>query len=291
MENPKEYLDIFARLRQGKETLTSSQALLCNFILQNYRNVAFMTVEKLAASSGVSTATVIRTIKKLGFGSYNDFLETLRKVVLSSGPSLWWQMEETWNKLNFTAGNILQEVAKDNIESITNSISPMLMENFPRAVQSLCSAERIYIVGLRSTQGIALYCYLMLNQFLDNISFPCMVGSDNMYSELYPCSEKDALIAISIGGPHYATRTIDALEYASSKGATTILVTTDVASPGSQWSSVILPAAPSKGFYSVVSVMTIIDALIATIGYEKKIPGKDKLRNLEKILVSKGITY
>jgi len=291
MKNQKEYLDIFARLMQGKETLTNSQALLCNFILQNYRTVAFMTVEKLATSSGVSTATVIRTIKNLGYGSYNEFLEALREVVLSSGPTLWWQMEEAWNKLNFPTENILQEVAKDNIEAITNSISPMLMENFIRATQSLCSAKKIYIVGLRSTQGIALYCYLMLNQFLDNVSFPCMTGSDNMYSELYPCSKEDALLAISIGGPHYATGTIDALEYANSKGTTTILVTTDVASPGSQWSSIILPAAPSKGFYSVVSVMTIIDALIAAIGYEKKTSGKDKLRKLEKILVSKGITY
>jgi len=291
MKKQKRHLNIFEKLRNGIETLPHSQVKLCNFILENYQNVAFMTVEELARASGVSTATVIRTIKKLGYESFHDFLADLRKIMFESGQSLWWQMEESWDNSLLPRENILREVASRNIDSIKNSMTPMLLDNFPKAVQILCSAKKIYVLGLRSTQGIALYCYSMLNQFLNNISFPSMIGSDNMYSELYQCSPKDAVLALSIGGPHYALQTIEAMKYAKDKGTPTVLLTTDIASPGSQWASLILPAAPSKGYYSVVSVMTILDALIAAIGYEKKEEGKNKLRELEEILLSKHITY
>ncbi|MFP4481711.1 MAG: MurR/RpiR family transcriptional regulator, partial [Thermovirgaceae bacterium] len=142
----------------------------------------------------------------------------------------------------------------------------------------LKNARKISILALRSTQGIALYAYTLFCQFLPNVSLPGHSGSDDMYSYLVDLSKDDVLLALSVGGPHYAARTIEGAEFVYSRGVPVVLITTDLACPAANFASVVLPVEPASGHYSTVSVMNVLDALIVVLGRHYKETATSKLR-------------
>jgi len=294
VENPKEKPDLFEKLRQGVSDFPSRQRILCKFILENYQQAAFMKVEGLANASGVSPATVVRTTSRLGYTSFHEFLDELKKVLLPVKTSLWWQVEESWQE-NSSSGNdfarsILTQTTMSNIESLKNSLTPLLMGNFDEATKILGSARTLALLGLRTTQGVALYAYSLLRQFLTHVSLPGHSSSDDMYSSLVDLTKDDALLALSLGGPHYAARTIEAIEYVHSRDVPVVLITTDLACPAAKFASVILPVEPASGHYTTISAMNVLDALIVVLGRQYKNKATTKLRTLEKLLQEKNIT-
>jgi DNA-binding MurR/RpiR family transcriptional regulator len=293
MSETKKNHDLFEKLRQGLLDFPARQRHLCNFILDNYQQVAFMNVEELARASGVSPATVVRTTSHLGYESFHEFLDALKSVILPTKISLWWQVEESWKgklKAEKSDRSILAETTLRNVESLQNSLTPLLLENFQRASEVLKNARKISILAFRSTQGIALYAYTLFCQFLPHVSLPGHSGSDDMYSHLADLSKEDVLLTLSVGGPHYAARTIEGAEFAHSREVPVILITTDIACPAAKFASVVLPVEPASGHYSTVSAMNVLDALIVVLGRHYRKTATTKLRTLEKLLQEKNIT-
>ena len=60
------------------DTYTKSHRAVAGFISENYDESAFMTLEQLAAAAGVSTTTVVRFAKDLGFPGYSEMQNALR---------------------------------------------------------------------------------------------------------------------------------------------------------------------------------------------------------------------
>lgn len=294
MEGNRGKTDLFENLRRGVSSFPARQRVLCKFILDNYQQVAFMNVEGLAGASGVSPATVVRTTSRLGYASFHEFLDELQDLLLPAKTSLWWQVEESWNgKARWSSSSvrsILAGTTFKNVECLQKSLTPLLLDNFEKAADILRNARNISILGLRSTHGVALYTYTLFCQFLSHVSLPGHSGSDDMYSSLVDLTKDDAMLALSLGGPHYAARTIEAVEYVHSRGVPVVLITTDLACPAAKSASVVLPVEPASGHYSTVSVMNVLDALIVALGRHYRETGTAKLRALEKLLQEKHIT-
>lgn len=286
--------DIFEKLRRGSVEFPSQQRHLCQFILDNFRQVAFMNVEVLANSSGVSPATVVRTTAHIGYSSFHDFLDDIKNVLIPARTSLWWQVEESWKGSteleDISDRSVLTQTTLANVESLHQSLTPLLLESFERAADILKSTRSLSILGLRSSHGAALYAHSLFRQFLSHVYLPSHFGSDDMYAHLVDLSKDDAVLALSLGGPHYASRTVEAIEYVSSLGVPVILIATDLACPAANSATVVLPVTPSSGHYSVVSVMNVLDALIVVLGRHNKKSATSKLRVLEKLLKEKHIT-
>lgn len=280
--------DVFVRLRNGVDQLSSKQKLVCAYILENYQQVAFYTVEELAALCSASPATVVRTVKALGYASYHALLAEFQKLLVSSNASLWWEMEQSWT------GDIkdipLPWVTKDNIEALQNGLTPELLERFAMGVAMLASAKRIHIVAMRSSRSAAIFFYSMLSQLISNVS---MVdhGAEELYDKLVDFNEEDLLVVISLGGPHYACTSIDVVTYAKENNIPSILLTNDPSCPAVAHASLSLCVAQTQKHYSLVPVLTILEAFVIAIGQKKKDSAQKKLRKLEKILVKQNITY
>lgn len=286
--------DLFTRLRYGLENFSKQQQVVCRYILEHYQEVAFFTVEELSRKSGVSPATVVRTVGRLQYESFHQLLQKIQEMLISTRTSLWWQMEKSWEYRESpelaSESLILAEIARQNVEGIQKSLSPLLIENFKKACQLLKKARKISILGLRSSRGAALFCYSLFHQFLDDVSMPDHEGTDEMYSELLTLTSKDILLAISVGGPHYAYRTIEAVQFAHEQGVPTILITSDITCPAASFADVVLNVTSTEGHYSLVPVLTVLDALVVELGHHYRDRAKQKLRTLEKMLVEKKVT-
>ena len=59
-----------AKISAAYSGLTYSQRKVANYVQEKYEDVAFETLEKLAARAGVSTTTVIRFSRALGYSGH-----------------------------------------------------------------------------------------------------------------------------------------------------------------------------------------------------------------------------
>lgn len=68
-----------AKISAAYSALTYSQRKVANYVQEKYEDVAFETLEKLAAKAGVSTTTVIRFSRALGYSGYSEMQEDIKK--------------------------------------------------------------------------------------------------------------------------------------------------------------------------------------------------------------------
>jgi DNA-binding MurR/RpiR family transcriptional regulator len=313
------------KLRWGSQNLPVRQKLVCDYLLKNFQQAVFMTVEEVSKQSGLSPSTVVRAVAGLGFESYHALQQALQSLLISSKASLWWQMEDSWSDAGEESsgregeGSIpagahsfrahmkeqweealtsdsekvshpLVQATRDNIEALTQSLTPLLFENFETAVGLLEKANRIFLFGMRSSQGITRYGFSLLHQFMSNIYMVDRAGSEEMFDDLIDLAEGDCLLALSYGGPHYASRTFDVLHIAKSMGIPIILMTTELSNPAAPLADAVLCVSPARNHYTMAPALTVLEALVIELGKRSRTQAMRKLRKLEKILGEKGVT-
>lgn len=280
---------VFTRLRRGVEEFSSMQQVVCSYILENYQRVAFMTVEELAGLCGASPATVVRTVKALDYASYHEMQEEFEKLLMSTQVSLWWELERSWEEKTEDEFP-LPWVAKDNVDAIQDSLTPQLVDNFRRASDMLANARRIFVVGMRSSKAAALFFQSMLNQLFSNVEI-AMNGSETLYDYMVDLGPEDVLFCISLGGPHYAKTTASAIAFASRSGIPSILVSNAPTAPAAEFATLTLYIASTQKHYSLVPCLTLLEALVVSLGQRNREKAQKKLRKLEEILVRESVTY
>jgi DNA-binding MurR/RpiR family transcriptional regulator len=287
-ETNKHDTGVFLKLREIMPELTPTQKVVCAFILEKYQKIAFVTVEELARQCGASPATVVRTLKALGYGSYREMQEDFERILLDTNVSLWWEMERSWEAEN---GDFpFPWVAQDNIDAIRSSMTPQLMKNYNESVDLLLKAKTIYIVAMRSSRAASFFFYTMLKDIMPNVAC-ANLGQDVLYDDLVDLTPEDVIFCMSLGGPHHAKATTNAMAYAAAHSIPSILIASSPSNPAAPYASIMLYAPPARKHYSIVACMTLLESLIVSIGKKNNDYARKKLRKLENILLENDITF
>jgi DNA-binding MurR/RpiR family transcriptional regulator len=280
--------DVFAKLRWGSQNLSARQTKLCSYILDNYQQVAFWSVEELSQNSGVSPSTIVRTVKSLGFSGYHDLLKRFERLIIDNKTSVFWETEISWRG-NPEELSFLSWIARDNIRAIQNSVTPSILEDIQNAVEILRRAGKIHIIAFRSSRAAAVYFHATLAQYFNNVSI-VQYGGDELFDTLIDLSSSDAVLAIQLGGPHFTRMTIRALRYAKRNGIPTILITNDLACPTCEFATVRLIVANTRHHYSLVPTLTVLETILSELGRKDQGHALKKMRGLEKVLEDEEIT-
>ncbi len=280
--------DLFSVFRNEGMKLSPRQRELCSYIIKNHKKIAFWTVEELARNSSISPATVVRTVKSLGFESYRDMIGRIQSYIIDDKIPLWWNVEKSLEKER-PDFHVLTWVARDNISAITSSVSNNLAEAVCSAAQTLSNAGKVYIVAVRSSRAVGIYLHSMLSQMMDNV-FMISYGEDEIYDALSGMGPNDVIVVISMGGPHYAVTSIKAAEYGHINSIKTIVITNSQLCIAAQYADVLLCVEQTEDHYSIASVITAVEALVIETGAVNKDKSITKMRKLEKTLVERNIT-
>lgn len=279
---------LFFKASDKCHEMPPKQRLVCIFILENYHKIPFLTVEKLAETSGASPATVVRVVNTLGYEKYQDLKDEVTQTLINSKETTRTEFENAW--ADESGENMLIKVAQLNIANISGAMNPELVANFNKSVDILSSADHIRIIALRSSRSAALYLGLLLREFMYNVSVVPSLGSDEMYEEIFDIRPEDAVFAISYGSRFYARRTIDAVKFIKSRGIPVILLTDEARNPAVQYADCVLLVPYTQHHYSLATVFTVMDAIISEIGRRNPDQSKQKLRLLWDTLASGDIT-
>ncbi|KAJ52510.1 DNA-binding MurR/RpiR family transcriptional regulator [Clostridium tetanomorphum] len=277
MEDRKQ--DLMRTIQTKFPRLSKGQKLIAEYILKHYDKAAFMTAAKLGTSVGVSESTVVRFASELGFSGYPKLQKALQELIKNKLTTV--QRIELSNDF-ISQESALKSVLKSDMENIRATLEKINHKTFDDVVNSIFAAKRIYIVGLRSSTAIAEFLGFYLNLILDNVKV-IGYGVSDIFEQMLNVSDED--LVIGIGFPRYAARTIEALDYAQSKGANVVAITDSLLSPLAARADHTLIAQSNMASFvdSLVAPLSVINALIIAVGLREKEKISSTFSKLEKI--------
>ena len=278
-EDNEQAKDLMRLIQIKFSKLSKGQKLIAEYILKNYDKAAFMTAAKLGVSVGVSESTVVRFANELGFSGYPKLQKALQELIKNKLTTV--QRLELSNGF-ISDGDALKGVLKADMENIRATLEKINNNTFEQVLNSIFNSKKIYIIGLRSSTAIAEFLGFYLNIILQNVRM-VSYGISDIFEQMINVGEGD--LVIGIGFPRYATKTIDALDFAKNRGADVVAITDSLLSPLATKADYTLIAQSNMASFvdSLVAPLSVVNALIIAVGMREKENIAKTFNNLEDI--------
>lgn len=271
--------DIIYRLRHEMPSFSKGQKKIAGFLIDHFDKASYLTAAKLGAEVGVSESTVVRFASELGFSGYPQLQKALQDVSRNMLTAVQ-RMEVASTK--FDVDDVPNKVLHSDIEKIRKTLEEMDKKDFDRAVDSIIAAKRIYIIGTGSSSALANFLAFYVNHIFDNVKLVGSASSGDVFEGIISIDSGDVLIGISF--PRYSKRTVSAMRYASEKNVKVIAITDSQQSPIAQYADNTLIARSDMASFvdSLVAPLSLINALIVSLGLRRKDEVSKKLQKLEQ---------
>ncbi len=278
--NQKSSNDLIALINQKYDNFSKGQKLIANYILKHYDKAAYLTAAKLGEIVGVSESTVVRFAIELGFDGYPKLQKILQELIKSKLTAVQ-RIEVSSNRIN--EDNILKSVLQSDMDKIKITLEQLNHDRFNDIVETILHANRIYILGVRSSAPLASFLGFYFNLIFDNVKLVHTTSVSEMFEQIINAQEGDVVIGISY--PRYSRRTIKAMQFAKRQGVKVIAITDSEESPVAQSADMGLYARSDMASFvdSLVAPLSVINALIVAVGMRRKSHVYNTFEKLEKI--------
>ncbi len=277
-------LGVGERIQARADSLTDSQRELADFVMASYERAVFLTAAQLAQRVGCSESSAVRFAQSLGYEGYAEFRRALQDTLrdrLTTVERMAGLVQDTDNE-----GDIVDRVMGSDMASIDATLGNLSRDALYRVGDSLLSARRIAVVGLRGSAGLAHIFGFGLQWVLRNVS---VITSGDAREDIIAVGPKDLVFAISF--PRYTSATVGLLEFASERGALTVGLTDSVISPLAKYADILLLAHSGQVSYadSLCAPLSVINVLLAVVGQRGRIRVEGALSELEEMWARYGI--
>ncbi len=277
-ERPRDWT-VAERIRARFEELTRAERQLANVMLQSYPASALGSITAMADASGVSTPTVARMARKLGFDGFPKLQAALREEVEArlSSPIT---KHDRW-AVTAPATHILNRFAGAVTENLRHTLQQTDPVSFDAAAALLAErARRVHVGGGRITHALADYFFTLMQVVRPGMTL-LSPGANLWPQYLLNMQAGDLLVLFDIR--RYENDLLHLAELASGKEVTVILFTDQWGSPAAKHAKHSFHArieAPSAWDSSIV-LLFMIEALIAAVESRGWQDTKGRMETLE----------
>ena len=278
--------DILTVIQENMSTFSKGQKRIANYILESYDKAAFMTASRLGKTVSVSESTVVRFAAELGYDGYPSMQRSLQKMIRNRLTSV--QRIEVSND-RIGDQDLLSSVLQSDIEKIRLTLEEVDRQSFDRAVDAIVSARKIYIMGVRSSASLATFLIFYFNLIFDNVISVAANTASEVFETMLRVGAEDVVIGVSF--PRYSSRTVQAMNFARDRGATTIAITDSEASPLAPISNYTLKARSDMASFvdSLVAPLSLVNALLVAVSRKKNDDLAHTFQTLEDIWDEYGV--
>ena len=278
--------DILTVIQENMSTFSKGQKRIANYILESYDKAAFMTASRLGKTVSVSESTVVRFAAELGYDGYPSMQRSLQKMIRNRLTSV--QRIEVSND-RIGDQDLLSSVLQSDIEKIRLTLEEVDRQSFDRAVDAIVSARKIYIMGVRSSASLATFLSFYFNLICDNVISVAANTASEVFETMLRVGAEDVVIGVSF--PRYSSRTVQAMNFARDRGATTIAITDSEASPLAPISNYTLKARSDMASFvdSLVAPLSLVNALLVAVSRKKNDDLAHTFQTLEDIWDEYGV--
>ena len=266
--------------------MTNSHKSIANFIKTNYQYIIYDTLSELSNKLNVSTTTIVRFSKFLGFSGYSELQDSIRIYAKNNDPyNMSYRLSNSYNPKG-TGIELLNNTFNKDIENMVNTLNRLSHEDLRKTIDLLVKSKNIYVVGYNDSFILASYMALRLGQIRDGIVLLNQLGG--MYPfEISSASNEDVLIAYLF--PRYSTYTINIINILRERGLKVIIITSNNIMPVKDLGDIIIPTFVTglNVKDSIVAPIFLSNFIANSVAYEDYDNSMKNLKNAEEIL-SKG---
>lgn len=279
-------ISLLSKIEQDYTKLSKSHKKIADFILKDYQKAAFYTAARLGEETDISESTVVRFATYMGFEGYPEFQEALQENIKGKLTTLQ-RMEVS--SLKMVNEDVLTKVLTDDRTAIKETLSMVSPDKFYSAADKINKAEKIYILGVRSSAPLANFMYFYFKMVYDNVVLIDGAATSEIFEDIFKINDKDVCIAISF--PRYSRQVVNTLRYVKEKGASIIAITDSESSPIAPFSEYVLTAKTSMTSFtdSLVAPLSLINALIVASSLEKREETLTTFTELENVWKKYGV--
>lgn len=274
-------MTVAEKIRSQYDQFTPAERELANALIANYPMAGLGTIMELANTAGVSTPTVMRTIKKLGFGGFPAFQGALHEE-LNQALSDPIDKHDQWAN-DVPAEHILNQFASAISNNLRQSLKQLDHKIFDDVVNLLTESRRsIHIVGGRITHAFADYLQTHLQVIRKDIQM--LPASSGLWPHhLLNVNKGDILVIFDIR--RYEADLLELAKLAAERDVKIVLFTDQWLSPITSYATHYFSCrieAPS-GWDSGVVILFLIESIIAAMEEKLWPETSSRLKELEDI--------
>ncbi len=253
------------KIKKACKNLSGAKQEVAVFTLSNPDTVAFMTIDELASSAGVSASTVSRAAAEMGYRGFPEMQEEVRVFLKQR-----LLPTERLERASISEGSFgFRESLSKDIENIQMTAERISEKTFNQAVKLLCEAREVNVAGMRTQYGAASFFSLVLEQVRGGVNLITL--NEGRYPEqLLRMTSEDVMVAICF--PRYAKFTVSIVEEAERLGCRIIALTDGALSPVGLMADVVIPTEyESQSFFnSTVAANAVLNALATGVALANK---------------------
>lgn len=268
------------RISEKQDELTAAERRLTATLLDDSLVAGLQSITKLAESAEVSTPTVIRLARKLGYNGFPDLQDAIREEIAA-------RMKEPLAKLeaaDLSGGkdHIVSRFAEAVSRNINRSLERLDLEEFDKAAALLSDPNRrLYLLGGRITRSNAHYFFnhlQIIRSGVTQLDFSPSVWPQS----LLDMSENSTLIVFDIR--RYEKELERLAKLVVGQGANIVLFTDQWGSPIERYAKFCFRSmveVPSS-WDSTLAINFLIEALVAEI--QSRCQSADRIAALEEMI-------
>ncbi len=273
--------DLIAVIKNNYYKFSKGQKLIAQFIVDHYDKAAFMTAAKIGETVDVSESTVVRFASSIGYSGFPELQKALQvliknKLTTVQRIGLDDDIVDDTNKLH-------KKIIKNEMNTMRSLYETIDTKALDKATEIIMGADKVYILGLRTSSTLSNYLGFYLDVILDNVKILNNIGVNSLYEEIIRIKETDVLIVISY--PRYSKITVDATKFVKERKAKIVAITDTEASPVYPMADVSLLAKSNIVSFidSLVVPLCMINNLITNISLVEKDDIVEYYNNLEQL--------
>ncbi|MRW89667.1 SIS domain-containing protein [Duganella sp. FT80W] len=247
---------------------SASHRNIADYLIRNPMRGTALKIEEMAEGCKVSTATISRFARDIGFASYGAMRSALAETLHSAIQPVEKLRNSLARGATSSAGQTSLEYARANVAATHGSLSQRALEQVARTISA---ARTVYVLGMGMSSSLAFMLARHLQPFCEHVvDLAGPGGTETAAARLLHIRRGDVLIAFSL--PRYSSGVMRLAQYAADKKATVVAITDTPSAPMVELSDHVLYASSAHVVLasSNVAAVAVMEALITQLMVSKQ---------------------
>lgn len=246
--------------------MSPTEEALAAVLLARPEEVLAATTASLAREAGVSQASVVRFARSLGYRGLPDLrLELAQDLSRRNLEHERAGVAQGWIDADDSLEDLAAKIAFHEARSIEQTVAGLSLEGLERVAARVAGRSPVTVLGVGASGLVAQD----LSQKLQRIGLPCQFSADTHVQLAHAAllGEEDTAIGFSFSGR--TVEVLHAMDLSRERGALTVAVTGDPASPVAEKADVVLMTRAREtelraaALASRMAQLAVVDVLFA----------------------------
>jgi DNA-binding MurR/RpiR family transcriptional regulator len=274
--------NVHSRLIEDFETMPRQLRAAAQWVLDNPRDVALLSMRAQAQRAGVTPASMTRLAQRMGFAGYDGLRDIYAERLRRGEMEFSGKAEALVARRNRGGDGALAFELGETLERHMAALcNPAAIEAVTRAAAVVAGARRVYALGYRSSYPVAChfaYIYGLAGGAVHLLDGVGGTGPD----PLWEAGAGDVLLAVSVRP--YTRAAVELVDYALTREVDIVAVTDSIVSPlvSRVRASIIVPTESPSFFHTMAPAFATVEtlaAILAAAGGDKALAA---MRDIER---------